>query len=460
MKPKKILIATAPFDGHFNPLTSIAMDLLSKGHDVRWYAGSSYAPKLEKLSIPHFPFRRAREVNQDNMNTIYPERVKLKGALNRIKFDLIHLFLCNTTSYFEDIQEIYHTDFAFDCMLCDSAFVALQLVKEKLGVPVFSFGIMAMMEDSRDVPPHGTAMTPASSSLGKFFTRQLNKLMNRMVLKESTAYYNAILTKYGLEPVDLNIFNVPSKKATLYLQSGVPGFEYYRSDLSPSVRFIGPLLPYKKTISKVFTHQDLLGKYEKVILISQGTVDNKQPEKLIIPSLEALKDKNYLLIVATGYSKTEQLRKLYPQKNILIEDFVDFDYLLPKVDLFICNGGYGSVMLSLSHGVPILAAGVHEGKNEICARIGYFNLGINLKKEKPTPAEINEGAEEMLSVSVYKSKVQKLSQEFGRYHPQQLCEQYIKEVLEGKEEAQEHKSLPEGQKFFGQATTFYVNSIS
>jgi UDP:flavonoid glycosyltransferase YjiC (YdhE family) len=222
------------------------------------------------------------------------------------------------------------------------------------------------------------------------------------------------------------------------LQSGVPGFEYYRSDLSPKVRFIGPLLPYKKTISKAFAHQDLLNKYEKVILISQGTADNKQPEKLIIPSLEALKDKNYLLVVATGYSKTEQLRKLYPQKNIIIEDFVDFNYLLPKVDLFICNGGYGSVMLSLSHGVPILAAGVHEGKNEICARIGYFKLGINLKTEKPTPAEINKGAEEMLSVSVYKSNVQKLSQEFARYHPQQLCEQYIEEVLEGKSGAKEH----------------------
>ena len=31
----KFLFATMPFDGHFNPLTSIAMHLKAQGHDVR-----------------------------------------------------------------------------------------------------------------------------------------------------------------------------------------------------------------------------------------------------------------------------------------------------------------------------------------------------------------------------------------------------------------------------------------
>jgi UDP:flavonoid glycosyltransferase YjiC (YdhE family) len=55
----KILFATMPFDGHFNPLTGIAMHLKAAGHDIRWYAGSNYATKLEKLGIHHFPFQRA-----------------------------------------------------------------------------------------------------------------------------------------------------------------------------------------------------------------------------------------------------------------------------------------------------------------------------------------------------------------------------------------------------------------
>lgn len=70
----KILFASMPFDGHFNPLTGVAMHLKAAGHDVRWYAGPSYAMKLERLGIPHFPFQRATEINQDNIGELFPER--------------------------------------------------------------------------------------------------------------------------------------------------------------------------------------------------------------------------------------------------------------------------------------------------------------------------------------------------------------------------------------------------
>ncbi len=31
-----ILFATVPADGHFNPLTGVAMHLKAAGHDIRW----------------------------------------------------------------------------------------------------------------------------------------------------------------------------------------------------------------------------------------------------------------------------------------------------------------------------------------------------------------------------------------------------------------------------------------
>ncbi len=86
----KILFATMPFDGHFNPLTGVAMHLKAAGHDVRWYAGPSYATKLERLGIPHFPFRRAGEINQDNIGELFPERAKLRGPA-LIRVDLPHV---------------------------------------------------------------------------------------------------------------------------------------------------------------------------------------------------------------------------------------------------------------------------------------------------------------------------------------------------------------------------------
>jgi UDP:flavonoid glycosyltransferase YjiC (YdhE family) len=244
-----------------------------------------------------------------------------------------------------------------------------------------------------------------------------------------------VLTSYGLAPVNDFIFNISARYLDLYLQIGVPGFEYQRSDMSEKIRFIGPLLPFKHSQHHTFAHADKLKKYKKIVLVSQGTVDNKEPEKLIVPTIEALKDKPYLILVATGNSKTEELRKKYAQANVIIEDYIDFSYILPHTDVFVTNGGYGSTFLSLANDVPIVAAGLHEGKNEICARIGYFKVGINLKTERPKPDQIRNSVEKILSDEGYKNNVAALKAEFKQYPTLTLCEQYIAEMLAGKAES-------------------------
>src|SRR5512147_244597 len=95
----KILFATMPFDGHFNPLTGVAMHLKAADHDVRWYAGPSYAAKLARLGIPHFPFQRATEINGDNIGELFPERAQLRG-LALMRFELNQIFVANTEKYF------------------------------------------------------------------------------------------------------------------------------------------------------------------------------------------------------------------------------------------------------------------------------------------------------------------------------------------------------------------------
>jgi UDP:flavonoid glycosyltransferase YjiC (YdhE family) len=264
-----------------------------------------------------------------------------------------------------------------------------------------------------------------------------------LIFKESTVVYNEILSSYGLKPVKEAIFDIVVQHTDLYLQIGVPGFEYPRRQISKNVHFIGSLLPYKKSLKHPFAHEDKLSKYKKVILISQGTVDNKEPEKLIIPTLEALKQEPYLLIVATGNSKTAELREKYPHENIIIEDFVDFDYILPYVDVFVTNGGYGSTMLSISHNVPLVAAGVHEGKNEITARIGYFNVGINLKTDHPKSTQIKNSVKEVLHNQMYKNNVARLKEEIAKYNPLEISEKHIAHILKTKAGKKQVPSLVE-----------------
>jgi UDP:flavonoid glycosyltransferase YjiC (YdhE family) len=238
--------------------------------------------------------------------------------------------------------------------------------------------------------------------------------------------YNTILASEGLRPIAVAEFlDVSHTSATYYLQSGVPGFDYPRKDLPANVKFVGPLLPYKQGSTLPVELEAKLRGHRSVIVVSQGTVDNTDAEKLFVPALEALKGGSHLVVATTGGKNTEELRRRYPESNVVIEDFIGFDRLFEHTDLFICNGGYGSILLALSKGVPVLSAGVREGKNDINARIAYCGLGIDLKTERPTPAKIANGVARILGDKHFAQNVDRIRAEFEAYRPLDLIDKFI-----------------------------------
>lgn len=101
----KILFASMPADGHFNPLTGIAAHLADHGHDVRWYAGPEYGARLDRLGMRWFPYRRAIEIMASNINELFPERAALKGP-RLISFDLDTSFVSQVEETFQDIVDL------------------------------------------------------------------------------------------------------------------------------------------------------------------------------------------------------------------------------------------------------------------------------------------------------------------------------------------------------------------
>jgi UDP:flavonoid glycosyltransferase YjiC (YdhE family) len=194
------------------------------------------------------------------------------------------------------------------------------------------------------------------------------------------------------------------------------------------VKFVGPLLPYKAGTRQLpFELEQKLQRYRSVIVVSQGTVDNTNPEKLFVPALEALKGGSHLVVATTGGKNTADLRRRYPEENVVVEDFVDFGLLFGHTDLFICNGGYGSILLALSNGVPVLSAGVREGKNDINARVDYFGFGVDLKSEGPTPAKIAKSVTRILTDERFARNVARVRAEFETYRPLDLIDGLMSE---------------------------------
>lgn len=427
IKGKRILFATVPADGHFNPLTGVAAHLKTLGYEVRWYTSNIYAPKLNKLQITHYPFVKALDIRGDNINELLPERLNYKGMVAKLNFDIINFFIKRSTEYYADIKEIYK-EFPFDLMIADCCFTAISFVKEKMNIPVIAMGILPLTETSRDLPPSGLGKVPSSTFFGKLKQAALRWIAANILFKKSVNYLAQVTKENGLSYEGQTIFDYIVKKCTLFLQSATPGFEYHRSDLGSNIRFVGPLLPHSSGENKTSWFDERLTAYEKVIVVTQGTVE-KDVEKLLVPTLEAFKNSEVLVVMTTGGSRTEELRKKYPEPNIIIEDFIPFDDVMPYADAYVTNGGYGGVMLGIENALPLVVGGVHEGKNEICARVGYFKLGINLKTETPTPMQIKEGVEEVLSTAAYKENVCRMAKEFATYNSKALTASYVRELL-------------------------------
>jgi len=427
---KKILFASAAADGHFNPLTGLAKYLQDAGCDVRWFTSNIFAEKLRKLNIPLYPYDKTADILAEHPDLDnFRERGSITDPIEKLNFDFINIFIERSPEYYADIQAIYE-DFPFELMIAESVFTVIPFVRAKMNIPVLSIGIVPLPEQSVELGPYGMALPPAANHEMRAEYAKLNDLALNTLFKQSVDTYDGILNEYGIEHERSLFPDLLIKHSSLYLQIGTPAFEYERSDMGNNVRFIGALLPYQAGAQKASPWFDeRVTQYKKIVLVTQGTVE-KDTRKLTEPTLEAFKDTDVLVIATTAGSNTAKLQEKYStSKNVIIEDYIPFNEIMPYASVYVTNGGYGGALLSINNKLPMVAAGLHEGKSEICARIGHFNYGINLNTEVPESAAIREAAEEVMSNELYKNNITKLYHEMNSYNSLELCANYALELL-------------------------------
>ena len=62
-----------------------------------------------------------------------------------------------------------------------------------------------------------------------------------------------------------------------------------------------------------------------------------------------------------------------------------------------------------------MAIGKSEEKAEVCARIGWSGVGINLNTHRPTPTQIGSAARRGLNESHYHIQARRIQQDIARY---------------------------------------------
>ena len=177
----------------------------------------------------------------------------------------------------------------------------------------------------------------------------------------------------------------------------MPAFEYDFGIRPDHVRFAGALPPPPRPDAALPDWWGELDGSKPVVLVTQGTAANADLSELIEPTLSALGARDdLLLLVTTGLRPIGDVHGPI-LKNARLAEFLDFAVLLPKVDVLVTNGGYGTVQLALQAGVPIVAAGRTEDKAGVGARVAWSGVGIEIPSQRPEARDLRAAVDRVLT---------------------------------------------------------------
>lgn len=197
------------------------------------------------IFITILPFQKAVQYNQFNLDEIFSERLRYRGQIKRLNFDLRHTFILRAPEFFEDIEAIGKT-FPFDVVIADVMFTAIPIIRAKLKKPVVTIGVLPLIASSRDLAPAGLGMTPSMSLPGRLKQNLLRYLTDRILFGKSHGLFRDVLKRYNIHATG-NTMDFLVKGSTLFLQSGTPVLNTKEATLAKiyalSVPFFRPRSP-------------------------------------------------------------------------------------------------------------------------------------------------------------------------------------------------------------------------
>jgi MGT family glycosyltransferase len=414
----RVLVATTPMVSHVRPTLPVVRELAAGGHEVLWYTGPEFGPLAASAGASFVP----------SSVPAAPARSQPPASLTEF---VSERFLRPIPAFAADLAKILDR-LAPDVVVADSTFRAAMFEAERRDVARVVLSVAPLNVSSADTAPFGMGLPPPSSLPGRLRNRvrywRMHNVTGRALQREA----QRIRAELGLQPLDGYFIDWMARIADRYLVATVPEFEYPRSDLPPSVRFVGLLgAPGGDAWEQPAWWPELRAARERgqpVVFITQGTITT-DPANLLLPAVSALAASDALVVATTSGSDPRELipAASCPQ-NLRLAPFIPYSDILPLTDLIVTNGGYGGVQLALSHGVPLVVSGNSEDKMETNMRVLHAGCGVSLGTDRPGVAELTAAAHQVLTDPGYRRNALRLKAAYARYSGAPMAVDNILEV--------------------------------
>lgn len=408
-------MAATPGAGHLNPLLAVAHMATARGDRVTIATADRFQRSVEAVGADFVPLLPGADFAASADESVMRERASLPAGPAQLRFDFERFFLDTMPAQLETLRAGIERERP-DLVVTDCGFMgraALFLDTTRPDVPLVSCGISILPLDRPDGAPFGLGLPPARDGAERAHHAELGAGGDEMLSRPIRAYADAKLAGLGLPSLPCSVLQAWASLADVYLQTTVPAFEYDYGVLPPNIRFVGPLPPPPlRSTPRPHWWGDLDGG-RRVVLVTQGTIANGDFGELVEPTLAALARRDDLLVVVTtGGRPVEDVRGPIPA-NARLATFLDYAALLPKTDVLVTNGGYGTVSMALREGVPIVAAGRTEDKAEVGARVAWSGVGIEIPSQRPAVDDLRASIEAVLSSPAYRVRARAMASDMA-----------------------------------------------
>ncbi len=408
----KILLASTPATGHLNPLLAIGHILIAEGHDVGFLSGSVLRDRIEGIGAKFHAFPADADMDLRSVDSVFPELTTMVPGPDLLRTIMERVFVDAVPAQHQGLQQVLQS-FPADVIIGDDMLfgvLPMLLGPRSKRPPIVLCGTSFLHWCRDDGAPHFIGLPPATTQVQRDEYAAIYQEHDRLIYQPVADRLNRSLEQIGVEPLSMTLFDSVVHLADAYMQLTVPSFEFPR-EFPRSVHFVGtpPIIPNQAPLPS-WAHE--LDGSRKVVLVTQGTVANHNFDLLVAPTLRALANEPDVLVVATAGGRPIDAIPGPIPGNARLARYLPFEWILPKADVFVTNGGYGSVNQAMSFGIPLVTAGLTEDKADVNARVAWSGVGINLATNEPTPQALHAAVRAVLDTPNYRSRASLMAGEF------------------------------------------------
>jgi MGT family glycosyltransferase len=395
--------------GHLNAMSSLALQLQARNHEVVLLYSSGAAG---------LPFVRGPE--KDHINENLPEISKKQGE-DALQFS-VRALLTQTEAILKSLPAIVKAN-GIDALIIDTVQFYAELGAMQLGMPYVHVANAVHFDYSGYTPlclygwRHET--TPAALARNREGVAKAANLLNSL-----NGGIKAHAESIGLK-IDWN--SVDSTVSPLALITQVPqAFDFESSHWPSQFHHTGPFHNGKGRENVDFPWERLTG--EPLIYASMGTILNGQVDVFRTIVAGVAKNKNLQLVLSIGDQVDPRQIGPVPNNAIIVKRAPQLE-LLKLATVCITHAGLNTVLESLAQGVPQLAIPITYDQPGVAARVAHKRTGVVTSLDKLDADHLAFLLNEVLTNPTYRENALKMQRAIIEANGLSVAADFIEESV-------------------------------